>query len=103
MVPTRETLVTHLLTTYYILTLLAIQVQVKEFQVMVDDNLANLNPLSVGPGRHFNCTFKHANRGCVTDSENVPKTCHKLTPCNGEATITITFDYSTGIIEKAEP
>ena len=50
MVPTRETLVTQLLTTYYILTLFAIQVQVKEFQVMVDDNLANLNPLSVGPG-----------------------------------------------------
>ena len=37
----------------------------------------------------------------MTDSENIPKTCHELTPCDGEATITITFDYSTGIIEKA--
>jgi hypothetical protein len=70
-------------------------------QVIVDDNVSNFNPLFVGPGRHFNCTFEHAYKGCVTNSAEIPQNCQEMAPCDGETTITITFDYSTGIIEKA--
>jgi hypothetical protein len=37
----------------------------------------------------------------VTENSKIPETCHEMTPAEAEATITITFDYSTGIIEKA--
>ena len=67
----------------------------------MDESVSTLQPLFSNAARHFGLQVEHAYRGCVTESSKVPTSCHEMAPCEAEATITITFDYSTGIIEKA--
>ena len=37
----------------------------------------------------------------MTEASNVPENCHEMSPADAETTVTITFDFSSGIIQKA--
>jgi hypothetical protein len=69
--------------------------------VVVDDNLSGFNPASSSTTRDFGFRVEHAYHGSVIDAARIPADCHEMAPNDADATVTITFDYSTGVIEKA--